>query len=528
MFPFRPPPDEIKSMFNAEIGIQGVTTSAGNTFGTSIIDTSLIGIGSNSFVDMMVILYPGQPRKVAAAIISGFDNTGGELTFSPAYKGIAAAIPAGVPYTCVPGAGVALNIAALAAIQAKILSDGTPFAGANIDDKISSRAAPGDAMDLVTDTINALLLAISTRAAPGAAMDLLAGTLTAIKDKILSDGIPFAGADIKELLQQLTGTVGTWIGPPGFCEALVFDGTYIYAGINASPAVVVKINPATMETVATLVGMLPFEEFCTSLASDGTYLYAGFNPIILPDTKAKAVKIDPTTMTRVGVPPLCWYFGTGPGRACKALAQDGTYLYTALNKAATPAWVAKVITDPFGGTHQVWEGAAGQIECMALAYHSSFLYAALATSPAQVVKIDPNTPGDMTTVAIWTGAAGQNGGLSLVYAGGYIYVGLGTNPVQVVKIDPATMDTVDTWIGPPGIGCYALAFDGSYIYAGLSTSPAQVVKIDPNTMETVATWTAGNLGQNNCWALASDGSYIYAGILTILAQVIQIASWLVK
>ena len=142
MFPFRPPPDEILSMYNAAIGIQGVTTDAGNAFGTSIIDAGLIGIGSNSFVDMLVILYPGQPRKVAAAIVSGFDNHTGELSFSPAYKGIAAPIPAGVPYTCVPGAGVAINAAALAAIQAALLSDGHPFPGANINATISSRAAP--------------------------------------------------------------------------------------------------------------------------------------------------------------------------------------------------------------------------------------------------------------------------------------------------------------------------------------------------------------------------------------------------
>ena len=256
LFSGRPPVDEVLSIFNAEIGSQGVTTSPGNASGTSIKDASLIGVGANSFVDMMVILYPGQSRKVAAAIITGFDNTSGELTFAPAYKGIAAAIPGGVPYMCIPGAGVAINAAALAAIQAKILTDGIPFAGADIDAAISSRAVPGDAMDLIPATANALLLAIASRAAPGDAMSLLAATLTAIKDKILSDGLPFPGADIPNILKSirmLLGIVPTWFGLPGqnVCDALVYDGTYIYAGLATSPAQVVKIDPTTMTVVAT-------------------------------------------------------------------------------------------------------------------------------------------------------------------------------------------------------------------------------------------------------------------------------------
>lgn len=45
--------------------------------------------------------------------------------------------------------------------QAQILSDATPFQGARIDAAISSRAAPGDAMDLVTDAVDAAAVAAS-------------------------------------------------------------------------------------------------------------------------------------------------------------------------------------------------------------------------------------------------------------------------------------------------------------------------------------------------------------------------------
>lgn len=43
--------------------------------------------------------------------------------------------------------------------QSDVLSDGTPFPGADIDAAVSSRAAPGDEMDLLTDALDAAALA---------------------------------------------------------------------------------------------------------------------------------------------------------------------------------------------------------------------------------------------------------------------------------------------------------------------------------------------------------------------------------
>lgn len=45
------------------------------------------------------------------------------------------------------------------ATQADIISDATPFAGANIDAAVSSRSVAGDAMDLVADAVDAAALA---------------------------------------------------------------------------------------------------------------------------------------------------------------------------------------------------------------------------------------------------------------------------------------------------------------------------------------------------------------------------------
>lgn len=82
------------------------------------------------------------------------------------------------------------------ATQAEILSDATPFAGANIDATISSRgtADPGDAMDLIADALDSTSLA--------------ATATNEIRDSILSDSTPFAGADISAILSN-QGTPGS-------------------------------------------------------------------------------------------------------------------------------------------------------------------------------------------------------------------------------------------------------------------------------------------------------------------------------
>ena len=70
--------------------------------GTSIIDSGLIGAGANSFANMGVVLYPADPLRVDARTAGVFNNVTGELTLDAAYKGVAAPIPAAVPYVLIP------------------------------------------------------------------------------------------------------------------------------------------------------------------------------------------------------------------------------------------------------------------------------------------------------------------------------------------------------------------------------------------------------------------------------------------
>ncbi len=106
------------------IAAEGATTAPGAGAGTSFIDASLAGAGANSFVSMLAILYPGDPRNVDSKDITAFDTLTGEVTLAGAYKGIAAAIPAGVPYRIVTFRFVPAEVAALTvlvnAVEAKL------------------------------------------------------------------------------------------------------------------------------------------------------------------------------------------------------------------------------------------------------------------------------------------------------------------------------------------------------------------------------------------------------------------------
>ena len=120
----RPALDEILELFGAVLAVpEGITTAPGAGAGTSIIDAGLAGSGANSFVSMLMVLYPGQPRLVDSMDITGFINATGEVIFDRAYKGVAAAIPAGVPYKIVTFRFVPAEVAALTALVTALMTE---------------------------------------------------------------------------------------------------------------------------------------------------------------------------------------------------------------------------------------------------------------------------------------------------------------------------------------------------------------------------------------------------------------------
>jgi len=119
----RPPLDELLALFRSTIAREGVTTGAGDAAGDSIIDAGLIGIGNNSFLSMLMVVYPGDFNLVDSMDITAFTDLTGEVTLSTAYKGVAAPIPAGVPYKILTFRFVPAEVAALTALVQALMLD---------------------------------------------------------------------------------------------------------------------------------------------------------------------------------------------------------------------------------------------------------------------------------------------------------------------------------------------------------------------------------------------------------------------
>jgi len=109
----RPPLDEQKSLWQATIAAEGVTTSAGEGTGLSLIDAGLAGAGDNSFVSMLAIIHPGE-ASVDSKDITAFNDGTGAVTVATAFKD--GQVAAGVAYKIVTFRFVPAEVATIASI----------------------------------------------------------------------------------------------------------------------------------------------------------------------------------------------------------------------------------------------------------------------------------------------------------------------------------------------------------------------------------------------------------------------------
>ena len=127
----RPPLLEDIALYQATLAMEGITTGAGAGTGDSIIDAALIGIGANSYVSMLMVVYPGEFSNVDSMDITAFNNVTGEVTLNKAYKGVAAAIPAGIRYKIVTFRFVPAEVAALQTDITAIIASLAALVGAS-------------------------------------------------------------------------------------------------------------------------------------------------------------------------------------------------------------------------------------------------------------------------------------------------------------------------------------------------------------------------------------------------------------
>ena len=308
---------------------------------------------------------------------------------------------------------------------------------------------------------------------------------------------PYIAREAAPLMWEGTNRQGqTW--------SITTDDEFVYVGLLGHPAMVVKIDPSTMETVNSWTGE-EGQGHCRALLFDGTYLYAA-----LYTSPAQVVKINPSAMATVN----SWTGEDGQDN-CQALTFDGFYLYAGLD--TDPASAVQINANTMVAT-DVWETAPGWQGCTSLTWDGLFLYAGLDTDPAKVVKIDT---GNMETVEVWVGDAAMRYVRALAFDGSFVYAGLYTTAAQVVKINPATMLTWDIWLGASGVdNCCTLTFDGEYIYAGTYCYLSKVIQIETEFMTTRCIW-AGMKAIERCIALTFDGLYIFAALKTYPARVVR-------
>jgi len=251
----RPVIHEQKSLFEATVAAEGITTTAGEATGLSLEDIGLAGSGVGSFISMLAVIYPGDPANVDSQDITAFDNGSGEVTVATAFKG--GQVPAGTPYKIVTFRFVPAEVAALAA---------------DIGD--ASTSTLGSLYAILGDPAQTFLAMIGYEGATALA-DKLTAARAALLDEITALRMAELDAgnipgDIDTLLSRLNALRA------GYLDELDFDlqGTlatiagYIDAEIAALMADVGDASGATLGSILGILGD-PAQSFLTMIGYEG-------------------------------------------------------------------------------------------------------------------------------------------------------------------------------------------------------------------------------------------------------------------
>ncbi len=447
----RPPLNEVLSLFESMVATEGVTTAPGATAGNSFVDAGLIGVGANSFFSMLAVLYPGQPRLVDSFDITGFNNVTGEVTLASAYKGVAAAIPAGVPYKIVTFRFVPAEVAAI-----KAKTDTLPAAPA---DETTSLAIKDNLLPLVNELSNLWTGPDGYTNPNDVTSD---GTFIYVS---LSGSNPGKVAKIRITTMR---TEAVWTGAAGQNspnEMCLLNG-FLYVPCFVNPGQLVKVDPATMTTVTIFVGAVGQGDF-RHVITDGTNLYLTCST----SNPGQVIKLDANLnvlLTWTGVLNT----QLNPGR----MVYDGTNLYFGAGDATVPTAVVVKVNLATMLTVATYPGIAGATGPGGLSYDGQFLYLAIATANQRVIKIDPAT---MTFAGEYIPET-LSSIRDVAFDGTYLYVSqpLLTNTPFITKLNPKNLQCVGKYMAPLSFTNLAvIRFDGQFFYIGYRTTPAKVQRL---------------------------------------------------
>lgn len=254
--------------------------------------------------------------------------------------------------------------------------------------------------------------------------------------------------DIIELteISRWTGIAGETVNCMAFYT--IHGISYIFAGLNTTPASVVKIRISDMVEVDRWVGGAGDSNvLCIVIATSG-YIGIGLQSNDL-------VKLSPTTMNEISR-----YIGASD---IVSITGDGTSFY-----ASSDILVLKVHQTTMALTAS-WNAGAptGEIK-----YGLGSILCCLRVSPATVVKINRTT---MLETLRWTGNIGD-GQANCIDPQGFTYIGLESK--TLVKLNITTMTEVVRWTGLiSDAGIISVSNTGVGIWASIDLNPGIMVPI---------------------------------------------------
>jgi hypothetical protein len=260
-----------------------------------------------------------------------------------------------------------------------------------------------------------------------------------------------------------------------------------------------------MTTVATWVDPLAEDSIRDLILLNGS-LYASF---FFP---AVVIKINPVTMTTVA----SW---SGPaGAASYFLATDKVSVFAgAYNISPGKVYKLDVVTDPnlitLSGT---WTGAAGDLHVRGICFDGTYIIAALWTRPGRLIWIDISSMGTSKTFisSEWFGIFFSDP----VSYPGYVVV-QSANGFYNVVIYFISLNEIGLGITNCAYPPY-ISKSGKKLYLGYSTSPAEVHVFSLSS--TIQYDWVGSPGQNSCSSIYVSGRLIFAALYTIPAQVVNL------
>ncbi len=294
-------------------------------------------------------------------------------------------------------------------------------------------------------------------------------------------------------------------------RACCFYNGFIFVGTlpSGGNAYILKVNPATMATVATLA----VTDYVRSLKIFGDgYLYASINDA----TPLELWQIDPDDLSVIDT----W---TGPADSNGAgdIDSDGTYIYVGSLKSSGEARVFKIdpTTMELAPAPNTWQGTAAQQWGVGLACLGGYVYYGgeqLGDNPAKIYKLDPATMDLAPEPNTWTGTAAMLKPRFIDSDGTYLYVTHHVLTSITVKINPSTMATVGSpWTGAAGqdFGERAVV-DGDYLYVTCDSDPGKVVKVNRTTMVTDHVWTGGGATQTRIYDICFKDSNVAFAVVS--------------